>query len=191
MSSQTGLGAVIRRYALELGTNAGNYQPGQALRLATAISDLAAVTFDQALGDAAAGSVPHQAYHAALYQQVRMYIQDHLSDPLLSPTIVADAHHISLRLLYRLFAAEDIAVAGWIRNLRLEGMRRDLADPDLKDMPIRSIAAQWGLVGAAARISNTFKCAYGMSPQAYRTQALQATLLERPASTPGQHASAG
>lgn len=96
-----------------------------------------------------------------------------LGDPEVSPATIAAAHYISTRHLHALFAEHGITVAGWIRERRLEHIRRDLADGALADAPIARIAARWGLVNPA-HFSRLFRTTFGQSPSEYRA----ATALE-------------
>jgi hypothetical protein len=61
--------------------------------------------------------------------RIHAFIEQHLGDADLTPGLVAAAHYISVRYLYRLFEAQGTTVATWIRHRRLEGCRKDLADP--------------------------------------------------------------
>ena len=98
---------------------------------------------------------------------MQAYIHRHLGDATLGPQVVADAHHISVRSLHRLFEDEETTVASYIRDLRLARCRRDLADPALRDQPVQAIAARWGFRDKA-HFSRAFRAAHGMTPQAYR-----------------------
>lgn len=80
---------------------------------------------------------------------------------------MAAATHISVSYLHKLFHAEGISVAAWIRQRRLEACRRDLADPASAARPVAAIGARWGFT-SAARSSQVFKAAHGMAPQQYR-----------------------
>ncbi|MFD0788170.1 helix-turn-helix domain-containing protein, partial [Micromonospora azadirachtae] len=115
----------------------------------------------------AENDLPADVRQQALLAQVRDFVDRHLDDPDLSPQVVADAHHISLRTLHRLFEAEEETVAGAIRRRRLERCRRDLADPLLRHRPVHLIGRRWGLTDPA-HFSRTFRAAYGVGPQAYR-----------------------
>jgi len=64
------------------------------------------------------------------------FILENLSDTGLSPTMVAAAHHMSLRSLHQLFHDEGLTVAGWIRKRRLECCRHDLSNPALASRPV-------------------------------------------------------
>jgi AraC-like DNA-binding protein len=74
---------------------------------------------------------------------------------------------MSLRSLHQLFHDEGLTVAGWIRSRRLEGCRRDLADPSLDARPVAAVAARWGF-SSAAEFSRAFRAAHGMPPAEYR-----------------------
>lgn len=97
------------------------------------------------------------------------YIDEHLSDPALSPSEVAAAVHVSLRQLQKLFERRGATITGWIRDRRLERCWHDLADPALATRPVAAIAASWGLVDAA-QFSRTFRARYGRTPREHRAQ---------------------
>ena len=101
--------------------------------------------------------------------RVQAYALARLGDPALSPELIAAAHHLSLRTLQRLFQANELTVAEWIRQTRLERCRRDLTDPEYDDRAVSDIARRWGFADPA-HFSRTFKNRYGQSPQAYREQ---------------------
>ena len=92
----------------------------------------------------------------------------------LSPELIARAHHISVRYLHRLFAADGTSVSRWVKERRLAGCRRELADPSLVRLSVGAIAARWGIHDAAA-FSRTFRAAYGVSPREYRLRTLGMT----------------
>ncbi|MFI0452706.1 helix-turn-helix domain-containing protein [Actinomadura sp. 6N118] len=75
--------------------------------------------------------------------------------------MVAAAHHISVRLLHKLFTDQEMTVADFIRHRRLERCRQDLRDPTLRNRPISSIGARHGLVNPA-HFSRLFRDAYGV-----------------------------
>jgi AraC-like DNA-binding protein len=103
----------------------------------------------------------------ALRTRCRAFIEAHLSDPDLTPTVVAAAHHISLRYLHRLFEDAGDGVAGMIRRRRLDRARRDLLDPTLADRPVAAVGARWGLRDAA-HFNRAFKRVYGLPPAVFR-----------------------
>lgn len=66
---------------------------------------------------------PPQIDSELLVTAARQYIDEHLADPLLSPGRVADHHHISLRLLQKLFTRVGDSPVSYIRRRRLEHSR--------------------------------------------------------------------
>jgi AraC-like DNA-binding protein len=101
--------------------------------------------------------------------RVLAYIEQRLADPSLSPDSIAEAHGISRRYLFKLFAAEELTVAGFIRSRRLERCARDLANSGT-DQTIGLVAARWGLPDHR-HFSRVFKAAYGVTPTEFRRQA--------------------
>ena len=92
-------------------------------------------------------------HRQALLHWTYAFIDERLGDPKLSPGMVAAACHISLRYLHRLFQEPGATVAGWIRQRRLEGCRRDLTDPALVSRTVAAIAGRWGF-GSPAHFSH-------------------------------------
>jgi AraC-like DNA-binding protein len=97
------------------------------------------------------------------------YMEDHVSDPALSPAEVAAAVHVSLRHLQKLFERQGTTIGSWLRERRLEGCWRDLADPGLAHRSVGAIASSWGLVDAA-QFSRAFRARYGTTPRAHRAE---------------------
>ena len=102
---------------------------------------------------------------------IQTWLDRRLADPSLSPELIARAHHISVRYLHRLFAADGTSVSRWVKERRLAGCRRELADPALVRHSVGAIAARWGLHDPAA-FSRSFRAAYGVSPREYRLRTL-------------------
>jgi AraC-like DNA-binding protein len=102
-----------------------------------------------------------------LLARVQTFIDERLGDARLSNREIAEAHHISLRLLYRLFEERGTSPGRWIRERRLERCRRDLLDPARRDLPASAIAWSWGFA-SPAHFSRVFRAAYGHPPSEYR-----------------------
>jgi AraC-like DNA-binding protein len=152
---------VLRRVVLDL----ESYRPASAARLCTVLMDLVATAIAERADDA--GALPIEARERTLVLRIHAFIEQHLGEADLSPGIVAAAHHVSVRYLHRLFAAQDTSVAAWIRRRRLERCRRDLVDPALGAVPVSTVAARWGLPDPA-HFSRLFRRAYGLPPAEYR-----------------------
>ncbi|WP_406126283.1 AraC family transcriptional regulator [Streptomyces sp. NBC_00989] len=172
LSGREGTGALLTGFLAGLDQQAESLRPSDATRLGTVVVDLVAAWFAQVLE--AESALSPETRHRTLIARIRAFIRDNLHDPELTPPVVAAAHHISLSYLHRLFQedARGETVAAWIRTQRLEGARRDLANPALRDTPIRAIAARWGLL-RAADFTRSFRQAYGLSPREYRMRGVE------------------
>lgn len=106
----------------------------------------------------------HRAFQV---HQIRLYIEENLRDPELTPSTVAAAHHISQRYLNKLFEGEDATIGRLIRNRRLDRCHQDLQNPALAEKPISQIAYSWGF-NNPSHFSRSFKERFGTSPQAVR-----------------------
>lgn len=112
---------------------------------------------------------PRTPPRALLMQRIMEYIRLHLTEPALTPARVAAAHRISTRYLHRLFAEQQLSVADWIRQQRLERCRRALANPALAHCSITDIALSWGF-SDAGHFARLFRQRYRSSPSAFRRQ---------------------
>ncbi|MFH9550545.1 helix-turn-helix domain-containing protein [Streptomyces sp. NPDC051445] len=106
----------------------------------------------------------------AVLGRVLEYVELHLTDPDLSPEVIARAHHISVRYLHKLFKDEGRTVGRWILRRRLEECRRDLTRYGRGGRTIAAVAARWGFL-SATHFSRVFRSAYGMSPREWRDTA--------------------
>ncbi|WP_432832459.1 helix-turn-helix domain-containing protein [Dactylosporangium sp. CA-092794] len=165
LSTGDSLDSLVSQYILGLG--AGRFQPADAGRLTSATVSLVSLMLARRLNSVRA--LPGETREDALLARVREHIIVRLGDPTLTPESVAAAHHISVRTLHRLFQANEVTVAGWIRQRRLERCHADLLDPALVTRSVRSIARRWGFPDAA-HFSRVFQNAYGSSPAAFRAQ---------------------
>jgi AraC-like DNA-binding protein len=168
ISGREGLGAPISSLARHLARHLEGYGPTEGGRLATALMDLLVVALAERLDRVA--MIAPETRRRALLASVQSFIGKRLGDPALSPSMIAAAHHISLRYLYKLFDGQDATVGGWIRASRLERCRRDLLDPALSDWSVSAIGARWGLTDAS-HFSRVFRAAYGLPPAEYRLTA--------------------
>lgn len=145
------LGAVSRQL------DTGPLPAGQSL--SDAVFDVlgAALAERSGSGDDAAG-------RRALRARIEAYIAAHIGDPELTVARIASVHHVSVRLLQKMFEEREETVSGWIRRRRLEAGRRQLA---AGDAPVSMIAARWGFRDAAS-FTRAFRREYGVAPRDYR-----------------------
>ncbi|SCD58186.1 AraC-type DNA-binding protein [Streptomyces sp. DvalAA-14] len=171
LSGREGVGALLAEFLAGLDRQAATLRPSDAPRVGRVLLDLLSAWFAQLL-EAEAG-VTQETYQRATVESLLAFIRQNLHDPELTPPAIAAAHHISLSYLHRIFQQQrrGETVAAWIRGQRLEGARRDLADPALRATPIHVIAARWGLP-RASDFTRAFRTAYGISPRESRARAL-------------------
>ncbi|EHP40041.1 AraC family transcriptional regulator [Cupriavidus basilensis OR16] len=124
----------------------------------TAIDLLAAVFGRQAglSGNARA------AVRAAVYGQVRRYVEANLHDPGLSPESVLQSLHLSRASVYRLFLHEG-GLAAYIRSRRLRAAADELVR--FPDLAVQDIASGLGFNNASS-FTRAFRRAYDIAPQA-------------------------
>ncbi|NES16641.1 MULTISPECIES: helix-turn-helix domain-containing protein [Micromonospora] len=167
ISGSTGMGGLLAQFLRRIARHPEQFTAADAGRLSAVAIDLIAAMLAQRID--AEDTLPEDVRQHALRLRIESFIDRHLGDPELTPSIIAGAHHISLRTLHRVFEGGEATVAGLIRRRRLERCRRDLADPLLAGQAVRVIAGRWGFTGKA-HFSRAFRAAYGHSPQAYRDQ---------------------
>jgi AraC-like DNA-binding protein len=96
--------------------------------------------------------------------RVTTYVQQHLRDPELTPDGIASAHSMSVRQLYKAFAAAGTSLEQWIIGQRLEAARAELRTPAGRRRPVAATARACGFRDAS-HFSRRFRAAYGLSPR--------------------------
>ncbi|MEU5580641.1 AraC family transcriptional regulator [Streptomyces huasconensis] len=134
--------------------------PRTALRLAGAVAELVDLL-------AVEEADPGPQGRDVLVRRLRAYVDAHLWDRNLTPAAVAEAQHISIRYLHKLFEGHGSTVGRWIQHRRLEEARRELARPGREDLTVSAVARRWGFA-SATHFSRSFRAAYGMSPSDWR-----------------------
>ncbi|KOG32520.1 MULTISPECIES: AraC family transcriptional regulator [Streptomyces] len=165
MDGGSGFGRLLAGFLTTLAADPGAFRPEEGPRLTTVLMDLLAGAAAARL-DAEAAPAP-ESRRRALFLRTQDFVRGRLADPDLTPGTVAAAHHISVRYLHRLYQDEGLTVGTWIRDLRLAGAARDLADPALRRTPVHDIAVRWGFRHPAA-FSRAFRAAHGRSPSEHR-----------------------
>lgn len=160
LTTQRGPGALVAPFLRGLADRLDQVRGAAGARLAHAAVDLVtAVLIHELAVDLSASD--------ALHARVLSYIDQHLADPGLSPSSIAQAHHVSLRHLHAVFHEHGGTVGAHIRRQRLERAREDLEDPLLAALPVAAIGRRWGFADAA-HFSKTFRQAYGVPPAEHR-----------------------
>lgn len=97
-----------------------------------------------------------------LFGAVVEYISNNLSNPDLSPPMIAAQYGVSVRTLHRVFTGTGEGIAERIRRLRLERIRSELADPRGQSRTIGAVIRKWGILDPP-NFSRLFKAAYGIT----------------------------
>lgn len=116
------------------------------------------------------GAAPREPASRPLLTRVQAYIEENLSNPALTPTMIARHHRISRRLLYRLFDEIDDSVASFIRRRRLARCKAILADDLHTKRGVSEIAFACGF-NDATTFGRAFRAAFGVTPRDYRRSA--------------------
>jgi AraC-like DNA-binding protein len=160
------VGAVVAAFVRELSREIDNCTTADTARLGLPAVDLLSALLAHELEAPAATP---EAWRGALFMRIRSFAEARLGDPNLGPEMIAAAHHVSVRLVHKLFQEHGVTVSRWIRHRRLERCRQDLADPALATRPVRLVAARWGF-RSEAHFNRTFRQTYGTPPGEWRTR---------------------
>ncbi|MEU9617308.1 helix-turn-helix domain-containing protein [Streptomyces sp. NPDC048209] len=163
--SGSGIGAVLGAFLEQLARQAGSWHERDAVRLGAAAVDLS-LAFLEHRADAET-LLPAETRQTALLHDIKAYIERNLGDAQLTPQTIAHAHCISVRYLHRLFRQEQQTVAAFVRALRLERCRSDLAEPGLARFSVGAVGARWGFADSTA-FNRAFRATYGLPPGEYR-----------------------
>ncbi len=163
---QTGTGQLLSSMVVGFVSNleTGWLSATSSARLSSAFIDVLSVALLEAQG---CTERPPETYTAGLLESIYRFVEKNLSRSDLTVQLVADAHHISLRYLHRLFEKEDATLGEWIRNRRLDSASRQLIDPAYRHIPVSKIGANWGFPDPSA-FSRTFRARFEMPPRDYR-----------------------
>ncbi|MFV0374107.1 helix-turn-helix domain-containing protein [Microbacterium sp.] len=160
LRGDSGLPAMIGPFLRELATGFTELPDTTCRRLARNAVDLLATTFGHELGTHARAE---QDPHLDQLRQIDEFIDTHLADRDLGPSMIAAAHFISLRHLHGLFHRRNTTVSKHIKARRLQRCHRDLLDATHAQDSVVSIAARWGFADAT-HFSRAFKAAFGVPP---------------------------
>lgn len=103
---------------------------------------------------------------ATAWEQVRHYVEAHLTDPDLRPGRIATANALSLRSLYLLLERQGETVGGYVRRRRLARAHAELARLGL-GTTVAAVARRWGFADQTG-FARAFKRQYGTTPDDVR-----------------------
>jgi AraC-like DNA-binding protein len=107
-----------------------------------------------------------------LITQVRIYVNQHLGDPDLSPDTIAAGLAISPRQLYRICARVGLPPERLIIASRLGRARQELAEPGARSRTIATIARRCGFKDPT-HFARRFRAAYGELPSEWQLRAAE------------------
>lgn len=102
-------------------------------------------------------------------RRIEAYIRANLSNPELTPSVIANTCGLSPRYLHMLFREAEYSVSEWIRELRLQAAREHLERCPASTR-IADIAYQWGFTDQAG-FSNAFKQRFDLTPSECKAKA--------------------
>jgi AraC-like DNA-binding protein len=113
------------------------------------------------------------------HANVKLFIEQHLRDPELSPATIASRLKLSSRYLRMVFAVGNETVSAYILRRRLEECARQMSDPRWRGHSISEIAFSWGF-NSAPHFTRSFRERYKISPRDYRRLSSHSTSSGRP-----------
>ncbi|MER5807846.1 helix-turn-helix domain-containing protein [Streptomyces sp. NPDC002033] len=174
----TGTAALLTSFMGNLVTHGDQCTPAELRRLGAVAAELTAACLAHYLD--IGELLPAEVRARAQLQRIHTFIEHHLGDPDLTPSLIAARHNMSVRSLHQLFRDGRESVHSLIRRRRLERSRADLARPGPRAHPVSVIAARWGFSGPAV-FSRSFRAAYGLSPSEFRALNVKEACAERTA----------
>ena len=149
-----------------------------ALQEGQAMSELQALSFGDMLVEAIANTARDQhlltkhplhalSARARIREKAKYFIASNLSNPALSPSLVAEHCNISERYLHAAFADASITLGNFIKETRLDQCRVSLKDTGLGHRSVMDIAGSWGFKNAA-HFSRAYKDRFGITAKESR-----------------------
>ena len=132
-------------------------------RVARHLMELMATAYALEFDSQPAGPSVISGRHA----QVKLYIEQHLRDPHLTPSMIATRHKLSTRYLRMVFAVGGETISAYILRRRLEECARQISDPRWRGHSISEIAYAWGF-NSTSHFARTFRMRFKSSPRDHR-----------------------
>lgn len=105
------------------------------------------------------------------FWKVKLFVEEHLRNPELSPSFIARRLGLSDRYLRMIFAVSGESPSSYILRRRLEECAAQLGDARWRNYSITNIAFSWGF-NSAPHFTRSFRARYCCSPRDYRQQKL-------------------
>jgi len=181
LQSNEGLTATVAAAATSLCTHlesglSAEFQNRVARHLLDLIATSYAIAFESL-------ATPTSSVVSGRHAKVKLYIEQHLRDPDLSPCSIANRLKLSSRYLRMIFSSSSETVSAYILRRRLEECARQMADAQWRGHSIAEIAFAWGF-NSAPHFTRSFRERFGVSPRNYRRQQLEQDAQQRPSWRP-------
>ena len=151
---------LTRRHLLQLATNSPSLNESEANLLAENLCNLLAL--------ASARDIPVDALQPEVQLEALLtFCRQNVSDPELSPHVVATRFGISVRTLHLRFARIGKTFGRWLLDNRLEACGKALRDPHQRASSISEIAYRWGF-NDLSHFHKAFRARFGMTPREWR-----------------------
>lgn len=165
INSKRGVGRVGAQLLTSFVNELPYIEPAEAARV---LRSLMAIVNSAALSATPPSCRDMSTYSRNQYMRIRAFIDEHLREYALSPTMIANAHGISVRTLNKLFEGDALSVHKHIWTRRLQKCRADILDPLMQGYSLTEIAFSWGFK-SSSHFSRTFKEHFGHSPSELRS----------------------
>lgn len=162
MSARDSMNGLVSDYLLNLWTRFPHGPPiADAWQVCQATMNLIGGAYERLLQTRSTRRSASSVHRA----RIRSYVEQHLTDPDLTPTSIAAGCQINVRYMHRLQALENETLARYILRRRLEECARELTAPQRR-RSITEIAFLYGFK-SATHFGRAFRDRYGVSPGKY------------------------
>jgi AraC-like DNA-binding protein len=165
-----GIAAVLRQLVCTLLRGANPFYAGEQMVVRDTVMQLVAAACS-ARQSRPTGRAQVRDTSVRQWRLLRQSVEALLSDPSLTPTMVAASHGISTRHLHRLFRQRGMSFGAYVRTRRLQHCRDNRADPNLGALKLTEIAYRWGF-SDSSHFSRCFKAAFGCTAREFRTRGM-------------------
>lgn len=166
ISGRVGVGSVASEFVNTFAQQAANMAASEREGLMRSLVDIINAAIISRL---ASSTLSRSSYSDFQFNTARVYVEENLRDPDLSPAVVAAAIGVSQRYLNKMFEAENLSLGRLIWERRLENCRIDLENPGMDGRSITDIALSWGFK-SSSHFSRSFRELYQLSPRQARLQ---------------------
>lgn len=164
VSGQRGAGRLFSNMVRSVAADLAALEPGSMAAVAEGIESVLVGCLSAVPG---AGPLPSSNALVFHRERIKAFAQRRLTDPALDIHQIAAHLNLSPSTVHRAFEGEPVSLSRWIWLQRLEGARRDLADPAQAARSVTEIAFAWGF-NDAAHFSRSFRSHYNCAPRDLR-----------------------